>query len=531
MLDLSPPNLLNQTSLPFRDASGCKAWLSTLPLTDVPRAHTAVEEVVDSLNLTELSGFERLKIMELIRDKVAFLQDSVVAGFAGKPLPLSNKNLDVWEGADTLWQRMQQGYRYCLSKVANGDEATSKHFALIVERCLRYTGLQILHHGLIHREVPERLLEDLHALFHYARKRGVDDVKVKDSLDGYRGVATPMQAYVRALLIDAARVSLLTQNELMAVDALLKRWAAKVVISQLPPVGNNGALRCTNLTGARGLWKPHKDATESEGMIFLDLRDVSESLRRRIRKLAAGTPSSELNLPPAFAHVAAAPLLGHLYRAWCEGSSQEPLSQPMRESCEVAASFDVLYHSLAGKPFEVPRQLEELGMLEAQQLAVFGKVTNRAPVESVVTASPVEAWEIEGIGADHIRMRYPAGGKVSVALQQLIGYRRASMSSYELGVIRGLTDQSTAGILVELSPLPGGNQPEAVIVRSKDTTFIAAFRLHPADTSAPMSLLLPCGVYQQGKVMEVRSDLIHMYRLKGLTQRGVNFDWVSCEAL
>src|SRR5688572_21651384 len=182
MLDLSPPNLLNQTSLPFRDARGCKEWLATLPLTDGRRAHAAIVEVVDSLNLTELPGFERLKIMELIRDKVAFVQDSVSEIFAGKPLPLSNRALDAWEGAETLWQGMEQGYRYCLRTAANDDEETAKHFALIVERCLRYTAQQMLHHSRVHREVPERLIQDLHALFQFAEKRGVAHVTVKDSI-------------------------------------------------------------------------------------------------------------------------------------------------------------------------------------------------------------------------------------------------------------------------------------------------------------------------------------------------------------
>jgi len=528
MLDLTPPNLLNQTSLPFRDAHSCKDWLTTLPLTDVPHAHNAMIKVIDSLNLTEVPGFERLKIMELLRDKVAFVQEAIAEVYAGQPLPISARRLDIWEASEKLWAGMEKGYRYCL-RTAHADEETAKHIALIVERCLRYTGLQMLHHNLIYREPTPRLLQHLHALFHFSEKRGVAHVSVKDSLDGHRGFTTPAEIYIRTLLIDVARPAMLTANEMVAVDALLKKWASKIVISRIPPDRAPALLRCTDLAGDRGLWTPAEKPTEEASLIFLDLKELADSLRRRIRKLADGTPWGELRLPAIFGQVAAGTLLNHVYRCWCAPTRLESLVQPARELCEVSGNFLAFYHCLAGKPFEAPRQSDELDSLGIEQMAVFGKLMNRVSTEPVGEGAPTEPWKLEGVGVGRLLFRRPTSSGLPVSLQQLIAFHRATMPGYSFGMISGITDHMVSGLAVEV--LAFAERPEAVIFRTKDTAFIPAFRMHRIEGGGEVSLLLPSGTYQNGKVVEVRDGTIHMYRLTGLKQHGTNFDWVSCELL
>src|SRR5262249_18499821 len=146
------------------------------------------------------------------------------------------------------------------------------------------------------------------------------------------------------LLVDAARSSTLAPNEMIAVDGLLKRWAAKVIISRIPPEDAPAVLRCTDLAGTRGLWAPASKPSEDGTVIFFDLKELSDSLRRRIRKLAAGVPWNELSLPQVFANVAVTSLLTHIFSAWCEGAPREVLVQPSKEECEVATgSLEVLY--------------------------------------------------------------------------------------------------------------------------------------------------------------------------------------------
>ena len=533
MLDLTQPTLLNQTSLPFNDARTCKDWLNSLPLTDVAQAHRLITDAVDSLNLTEMSGFERLKMMELMRDKVAFLQEKGRGSFAGKPVPLAPAAWEAWQRTADLWQGMEQGYRYALLAAANGDADTAKHAALIVQRCLRYSGLQIIYHGLACIDVPARLVTDLHQLFQYAEQRGVAHVAVKDSLDGHRGATTAAQSYVRALLVEAADIMHLSGRELLAVDALLKKWAAKVVISRIPPEGDPATLRCADLAGDKGLKAPVIKAVQRDTLMYLDLNALSDSLRRRLRRLAAGVAWHELSLPPAFASVQVATLLAHVQRCWCQAAAGDALTEPARDKCEVVGGLETLHHALTGKPFEAPRQSDDLGNLQAEQMAVFGKVIARSSSAGGKPASanainPVETWKLEGASASRLRMRRPPSSHISLSQQQLIGYRGAAMAEYGLAIVRGLADKGSAGLLIDATPLPC--RPEAIIFRAKESAFLPGLRL-VEDADGPVTLIVPQGVFSAGKIVEVRTDAIQMYRLTGLTQRGANYEWVTCEAL
>ncbi|MBA2689452.1 MAG: hypothetical protein H0U63_01455 [Burkholderiales bacterium] len=529
MLDLSPPKLLNKTSLPFRNARDCKAWLVGLPMTDVPHAHTIMVEAIDSLNLTELPGYERLKILELTRDKVAFLQESLVGTFASKPLPLPHLTLIAWQNAAALWEGMERGYRTCLRAAANEDAETAKYFALIAERCLSYTGLQIRNYSFVYKEAPARLTQNLHSLFHFAEKRGVAHVPVKDSIDGHRGVASPAQTYIRALLLNAAEPSMLHANQLAAVDDLLKKWAGKVVISRIPPENEAAALRCTDLIGDKGLCIPCGPPVQTETLIYLDLKSLSNSLRRRIRKLAKGVPWSELSLPPSFAHVAVSQLLAHIHRQWCEALVDETSEPPARGECDVVNGFEAFYQALTGHPFEAPRQTEDFSSLAADQMAVFGKVIQRSAAVLSNNAAPLgETWKLESAPSSVVQFRRPLASKIAVSLQQMIGYRQAGESGLKLAIVRGMRDQQDAGLLVDTVPLT--RHFEAVILRVKDMAFSPGLRLR-SSPAATVELLLAPGFFQPGRVMEVRADDIQMYRLTGVSQRGPNFDWVTCQPL
>ena len=68
----SPQSPPNPGSLFFGDARTCKAWLKSIPLTNIAQAQ---KTILDSLRIVNLSSeilpLERLTCMELMRDKVA----------------------------------------------------------------------------------------------------------------------------------------------------------------------------------------------------------------------------------------------------------------------------------------------------------------------------------------------------------------------------------------------------------------------------------------------------------------------------
>ncbi len=111
----APPNRTGAGTA-FGDAKGCKDWLNGLPLTNIPQAQQFVLDALRTVNRGEPGGIERLKCLELIRDKIAFLQGEQRSRYFGKSLPLSHNDHAAWSIGRALLEEMEAGYRQCLTR-------------------------------------------------------------------------------------------------------------------------------------------------------------------------------------------------------------------------------------------------------------------------------------------------------------------------------------------------------------------------------------------------------------------------------
>ena len=69
----------------FSDARACRQWLAALPLTNIALAHTALTTQLEQLNRAAISPLERLKISELLREPIAFVQQELARKYVKNP--------------------------------------------------------------------------------------------------------------------------------------------------------------------------------------------------------------------------------------------------------------------------------------------------------------------------------------------------------------------------------------------------------------------------------------------------------------
>ena len=159
---MSTPPVRPEGGVPFTDAHGAREWLGALPLTNIPLAQSQVLEAIVALNRATFAPLERLKTLELARDKVAFLQGEQRSRYFGKTLPLSANDSAAWNTGRLLLEEMEAGYRRCLEEAGDGGEIHA-HRALIMQRIMRYVGAQMAFHATIYRRFDPQLWTRLHA--------------------------------------------------------------------------------------------------------------------------------------------------------------------------------------------------------------------------------------------------------------------------------------------------------------------------------------------------------------------------------
>lgn len=533
----SPQSQPNPGSLFFSDARTCKVWLKSIPLTNIAQAQKTILDSLRIVNLSsEISPLERLTCMELMRDKVAFLLSEQRSRYAGKTIPLSTADYAAWNVSRDLISEMETGYRRCWTDASGAKEELTAHSALIIQRIIRYIGLQMLIAGFIYRRFDNALWLRLHAQWHEAEERNLTDVQVKDSvgsLDGYSSVA---QAYTAVLLGQLANIHELSPRQIDFVDAVLKRFGHKVSIERESLAVGSGAVCAVNLQTDAGA-AFHESVATDPPVRVLAVDDLSRSLRRRLKKLGAGEEPAALDLPADWSAADARDNLQRLHQLWCEGNPSRAVSNvPVEREAILSFGISETHFILSGDLFEQPGVRRELTRTEMNDIAMFGKVS-----EATIRAKyadfnyGTETWGIIDESRGAFRVMRPANSPRGIAIGKLVGIKVGKNGIFYLGVVRGIIEEIESQITVTIAMLPG--KPEPISVRSGDmrsrtgTSYVQGFRLPPMEgLKIQESLIVPSGLAQKGRGI----DIFHQghgspkqVNLVDFVERGVDFDRVT----
>jgi cyclic-di-GMP-binding protein len=517
----------------FIDARSCKEWIKSIPITNIPQAQQLVLDALRELNRAQFVPMERLTSMELMRDKVAFLQAEQRARYSGKTIPLSTAEMHAWEISNRLVEEMEAGYRKCLDEVSAGAHELEPHAALIVQRIMRYIGLQMLFAGMTYRRFDPALWTRLHLQWIEAEGRGLTQAKVRDSVGSIDGTSSIADAYIAILLAQLANTHELAPRQIDFVDALLKRFAAKVSVERDPPANGDALLLSVDLYGNSGVvLRPKEQAGEHTRVLNLEALD--KSLRKRISKLQEGEAPVNLDLPKDWTSAECLTQIKRLYKIWCErGSTRAAATVPVETQAILSFGINATHYFLTGEVFEKAGKKRELTRQELNDLAMFGKVSESTikSRDSGLTYA-AETWGVVDEGKGYIRLLRPADSRHGVAIGKLAGVTLGAKGVMILAVIREIVQEVDGAIFVVFGLLPG--KPEAIAVRPAGLVagdqMVQSFRLPAmAGLSVPETLVVPSGLTQTGRKLELiaRGNGARQATVNEFVERGADFDRIG----
>jgi hypothetical protein len=535
MVSQAAPNT-KPGSLFFSDARTCKEWLKSVPLTNVPQAQQKIVDALKNINRdSAFTALERLTCMELLRDKVAYLLGEQRTRYAGKTIPLSHGDITAWNVSCMLISEMETGYRRCWTDATLEDAPLFPHGALIIQRIIRYIGLQMLIAGFIYRRFDSVLWMRLHLQWMEAEGRSLTTKRVKDSIGAIDGYSSVEQAYTAVLLGQAANIHELTPRQIDFVDAVMKRFGHKVTIGREVGANPQGLVCAVDLLANSGAaFCTPSVVTDNVRALIVD--DLSKSLRRRLKKLAEGNDPTTLDLPADWSINDAKVQLTRLHRLWCEGISLHPFSTvPSEKEAIIAFGITEIHFFVSGNPFQQPGVRSELTRQEMADIKMFGKVS-----ESTIRARyadfnyGTETWGIVDESRGHIRLQRPANSANGVAISKLIGIKMSKQEGFFLGVVRELVEELDGRIFATVAMLPG--KPEATTVRASATrtrtpNYVQGFRLPPMEgLKIPETLIVPSNLATPGHGI----DIFHAehgspkeVKVVQFFERGLDFDQVT----
>jgi hypothetical protein len=518
----------------FTDARSCREWLGTLPLTNIPSAQFQVLTGLRALSANEgFDPMERLKSLELVREKVAFLQGEQRARYFGKTMPLTLADADAWRIGRDLIDELETGYRRCLE--APGAAALASHRALIAQRMARAMGAQIVFHAIVYRRFDPELWKRLHAVYVAAESGGYADESVKDSLESEDGTSTVGESYVRAVMLNAAQLAEVTAQQIDFIEALLRLWVRRVPVRKKPP--DSGATLCPLVVdlGESAGARPRLTSEVGESHRVLDVDQLSKSMRKRIHALQVGEDLSTLGLPPGGSAADSLDQLRRLHKLWCDGvPPRAPAKAPAEKEVGLVFGLQEIWFFLAmGKPFEQPDRKRELTRQEKQDIEVFGRVTERTQAMMLSEINyTVETWGVMDETLGEWRLLRPSTSSRGVTIGRLVAMRAGDVGPFLLGKVSALLQEGEK-VVATVTLFPG--KPECIPARAGDARNRAnaqwspGFRLPGLEKAkVPATLVVASNVAARGRGVEIwEAGTPKEHTVEEVLDHGTDFERVS----
>ena len=517
-----------QTSpLQFINSATCERWIEHLPLTNIQQAQRLLNSQTAALHRADLPALERLKIVEALRQPVAFVQGECADRYLGKPLPLAASELATWREVIELWESMTRNYQQCLAACRSGEIAIAPHAALIAARLMRLIGCRMIDHYRVYQHVPGELWGELHTLYLAAEEYGFLHVRVADTFRPHGPDSSCADIYLHVLLAHVANPYGLSARQLGFVLRWLEKWAGLVKLLRRPlPVLASTAL-AVDLDGAGGATFA-SELDPASNLRYLDVEELAKALRQTITALKQGQTPARLGLGGNAHQPGCESLLMLLYVQWCRAGTGR---------IEERAEVDQDAHLCFGVPaahFQISggREFRQPGGLtsrEKRDLDTFGYVVR--PRSEIVQSGDFafEACKIGNCSPSGFLcvLRDPKGaGRVNH--NQIIAAQCSTASEFRLGFVQWMRVEANGELRCGVRLFPG--KPQAVAVRSANVKqgsndyeralLVAA----DAATATPATLILPPGWFQCGGFIEVVTERHQVATMLNLLEKGSDFD-------
>ncbi|MBI2308279.1 MAG: hypothetical protein HYU78_13335 [Rhodocyclales bacterium] len=529
------PPLAGVTRPAVIDLEAGLGFLSRLPLANPLQAEAALETFLDELAGTPPAAPVYLNLLEQARIPLCFVEEELANRYVNKPLPLGEVEQQAFRQVTGIWRKVTRAYAQCAQLDADTDDAEHpRRVALILHRCLYYTGMLIVEHHRARREIPAGAWLDLHGYYASAEEWGVATMPITDALDPHGRPTHCAAAYASTLLLDIAGPYSLSIGDYGLIRRWAVQWSSLVGVAAVPPDEALPAF-VIDLMQDAGL-KPATDSAIPENIRKLDTSRLAITLTQVRRQLAQRIPPGQIGLGDDCSAGQCRKLLELVARPWTQARAVRKFRRHASSGvARLAAGFESVHYLISGGEFAQPESTRMYCRQEFDSLFVFRHMEHPNAKLQIRQPGPSQRpddWQVVNQSANGFRlMRSIAGNKV--AHGQLLGVCPPDGERYFLAQVTWLMQDRGEQLVAGIAALPGA--PRAIAARpltgagGAAELFSRAFLL-PATSmvSDEASLVLPQGWFQAGRILEVNDEgesaqvmLLHVL------QDGPDFERVS----
>lgn len=513
----------------FADATGCRRWLESLPLTNAPAAQQMLLQEVERLSTNAaIAAVDLLRMLEVLREPVLYVQSELARRFTGKPLPLDANESHAWSRTQALWLALTDAFLVCRDAHAQGDVRLTESGALIVARAMQYLNAAMFDHYRIHHQVPAALWMRLNQLYVFAEHSGFTRAGRSTGNENAPGC---LAVYCQALLAHLANPFSLSGRQMDFLAQWLEKWSPLMNLAAQPlPPSAIPALAVD--TGGNAGPTFANELAPAATIRHLDLETVGRTLRQLITLLKQGQTPAQLGLGDNARQPGCENLLMLLYIHWCRaGTGRNEQRAASSEKAQVCLGMHAAHFHISERAFRPPGA--SLSRQEEHDMQLFGHISARTQRQLASGQSmAIESWQlVNQSNSGFMCMLREPDAALRIGHHQLVAVRRGASRLFYTGLIQWMRRDEDGGLYVGVRLFPG----IARAVTVKPANFNAPSDARgsyerglllpelPAPTT-PTTLLLPSGWYQAGRFVEIFGEQKTVAKLVNLLEKGSDFE-------
>lgn len=498
-------------------------------LSDLRQAQADVTRFLDRLLSAPPDGKTCFPLLEEARVAIAFVAEELARGYLNKPLPFSDHEERLFQAVVALSLKTARAYADCAQRGAPDAGNPDLGLAMILHRCIHYTGMAIVEHQRVQRAPPWGLWLDLHGYFANAEEWGVAALIVPDALESHGRGTNCTVAYVSFLLADMAWRAGLSLRE----QTLVRRWA--VCWSPLVTLckAKNGMPLpefVVDLMQDVAL-RPARECGQRDFVRRLDTSRLLMQINHVRQQLKANVAPAQLALGEELTAGQCSRLLERVARPWSQTLAPRRFPRrPATGSTRLCTGFEEIHYFISGKPFEQPPGERTRVRRPDESPDEDPPLTRPPPLGHAPrpTSYTVDVWTAINQSANGFRLARSTPGR-KIAYGQLLALCPDDGQDFLLAQTRWLRQQND-GLIGGVRALPG--MPRAIAARALDQ--VASGRFHRvfllpemAAIDAEPTLIMPHGWFRPGRMFELFSGGVRRIRLRRLVEHGYDYERVS----
>ncbi|MDH3469249.1 MAG: hypothetical protein OES26_25765, partial [Gammaproteobacteria bacterium] len=214
-------------------------WLESLPRADARECAQLLYQALYAQNRIALESNNRLVLMELYRQPVSFVVDSLQQAYRLTSFPLSERERELVDFVRQLLTELGNGYKIVANDLLREGRKKSHHSELVtsIQRAIHFLGRVLLNSYQAYVAAPSGVWREIHQLYTYAETNDLLNypVAAEDTVT-QDGLATVTETYQRLLIVSAANPYGLLQGECVRLYDSIPLWEGEAEIGAAPPI-------------------------------------------------------------------------------------------------------------------------------------------------------------------------------------------------------------------------------------------------------------------------------------------------------